>query len=135
MVQKCPNCGSTERLELLSGPECASCGTLLDGSVSAEVKSSLAENDSNFNVDTVSAGDFDVGQSAFEKAKSAHESRPEINQRRDEQRRARVTTDFDTWNSDKNSFDYPGVDTPTDRPEVQEKDKSFIDDGLFDDLF
>jgi len=78
-------------------------------------------------------GDFSVPGEKIERAEEFHTSRPALNRRRDNQRRARVTEDFDQWRSDPDSFDFPGVDTPSDSPSSLPKDKPFFsgdDTGL-----
>jgi len=40
----------------------------------------------------------------------------------DKNKRAPVTTDFERWKSNKGELDFPGVDTPTDSPDVRPKD-------------
>jgi hypothetical protein len=134
MDEKCQACGSKQFRETLAGKTCERCGQVADNSPSAEVKTSVVESASYLDDDSaVDAGDFNITSSDFSAAKEAHESRAEINQKRDEERRARITTDFDKWKNDKDSFDFPGIDTPSARPEAQEKDRPFVDADL-DDL-
>jgi len=86
--------------------------------------------------DVTAAGEFEIPATEFQNATDAHEARPQINQRRDEGRRARVTTDFNKWRTDKDSFDFPGVDTPSGNPDAQKKDRPFVDeDSLLGDGF
>jgi len=40
----------------------------------------------------------------------------------DKNKRAPVTTDFERWKSNKGELDFPGVDTPTESPDVRPKD-------------
>jgi len=40
----------------------------------------------------------------------------------DKGKRAPVTTDYERWKSNKGELDFPGVDTPTDSPDVRPKD-------------
>ena len=40
----------------------------------------------------------------------------------DKSKRAPVTTDFDRWKNNKGELDFPGVDTPTESPDVRPKD-------------
>jgi len=40
----------------------------------------------------------------------------------DKSKRAPVTTDLERWKSNKGELDFPGVDTPTDSPDVRPKD-------------
>jgi len=44
----------------------------------------------------------------------------------DKGHRAPITTDLEEWRANKSRLDFPGVDTPTDDPEVMEKDRLFI---------
>lgn len=137
MVRKCDHCGGTNFRDSLGGEICTSCNSKVD-STSVGVSSEVNQNDAypSVNDGFVEAGDFQVESSKIDKALDAHEDRSEKSQKRDEERRARVTTDFDQWKNDKDSFDFPGVDTPKNRPEAKEKDKPFVDDdGFLSDIF
>jgi len=137
MAQTCPNCGSSEFRETLSGKLCANCGKKVD-TTSAEISAKVREEDAYPSADSglVEAGDFQVGSPDIQEAIEAHEDRPEFNQERDEQFRARVTTDVDKWMNDMDSFDFPGVDTPSNRPEAEQKDEPFVDDEfILSDIF
>ncbi len=80
--------------------------------------------------DTIRRGDFRVGRDVFQNAQETHDERTARSQELDEERRARVTTDFDRWAADPNSWDFPGVDTPSQRrPRRQEKDRGFVDEN------
>jgi hypothetical protein len=72
-------------------------------------------------------GDFRILNADRKEAYEFHQDRPALNQEQDEERRARITTDVDKWKSDPNSFDFPGIDTPSRKPRRQEKDKGFVD--------
>lgn len=86
--------------------------------------------------DTTAVGEFAPLETELQKAIDEHEARPQISQRRDEGRRARVTTDFNKWRTDMDSFDFPGVDTPSGNPDAQKKDRPFVDeDSLLGDVF
>jgi len=81
--------------------------------------------------ENIRRGDFRVDRDIYAEATEMHRERPESAQEQDAQKRARVTTDFALWADDKNSYDFPGVDTPTRRPRREEKDRDFVD---FDSL-
>lgn len=134
MAQKCPNCGSTNIRDTLTGQRCNECGQRVSDDVSADTIVKNTTGGPNF-PDEVEAGPFDVERSAYEKAVEAHEERSQMSQERDEDKRARITTDLDLWLSDMDSFDFPGVDTPTTRPQPQEKDKPFLDETLVEKFF
>lgn len=135
MPDSCPVCGSTSFRESLSGTVCAECGAQINTDTSASIGASVRESTDYLDSDSdVTAGDFTVSADDFRKAEDAHESRPAANQRRDENRRARITTDRGKWESDKDSYDFPGVDTPTERPTAIDTDLPFADEGVLDDL-
>lgn len=46
-----------------------------------------------------------------ERAQEIHEQRPEAEQRRDEARHEPITRDLEEWRNNKNTRDFPGVDT------------------------
>ncbi len=80
--------------------------------------------------ETIRRGDFRIGRDEFQEAQEVHDERTAVSQEHDEERRARVTTDFDRWAADPNSWDFPGVDTPSQRrPRRQEKDRGFVDEN------
>lgn len=77
--------------------------------------------------DTIRRGDFRIPRDEFQEARNTHDERSIRAQHFDEEKRARVTTDVDQWKSDPNSFDFPGVDTPSSRnPRREEKDQPFV---------
>lgn len=78
--------------------------------------------------DTIQRGDFRLDRAKFKKAREMHSERSARAKDVDEQRRARVTTDFEKWSDAKGRFDYPGVDTPQRRkPRRQSKDRPYVD--------
>jgi len=82
--------------------------------------------------DNIRRGDFRVDRDLFKEAREQHNSRSELSQERDENNRARITTDYAKWTNDPDSFDFPGVDTPNKRkPRGQKKDKPFIEEDDF----
>ena len=83
------------------------------------------------NTGTVSAagiqtrqGDFMVGFGELDKARAKNDARSRGEQavRTDERKRAPVTTDYDQWKENPNKYDFPGVDTPTQNPDLLPKD-------------
>lgn len=87
----------------------------------------------------VPVGDFRVELGDQDRAAARNEGRG-INRTAeavaaDKGHRAPITTDFDEWQANKSRLDFPGVDTPTDDPEVMEKDRLFISpDDLIGDM-
>jgi len=78
--------------------------------------------------ETIRRGDFEVDRGLYKEGIDMHEERSAEAQRVDENRRARVTTDFSKWANNKDAFDFPGVDTPDQRrPRREEKDRGFVD--------
>lgn len=69
-------------------------------------------------------GDFMVEFSDQDKARAKNDarSRSEEAVRQDERKRAPITTDVDRWAANKSALDYPGVDTPTQEPDLLPKD-------------
>lgn len=69
-------------------------------------------------------GDFMVSFSELDKARARNDaqSRSEEAVRQDDQKRAPVTTDYDKWKDNKAAWDFPGVDTPTQEPDLLPKD-------------
>lgn len=49
----------------------------------------------------------------------------------DKGKRAPITTDLERWKANKDELDFPGVDTPTDNPDLKAKDMQYVDE---DDL-
>jgi hypothetical protein len=69
-------------------------------------------------------GDFMVGFSELDKARARNDvqSRSEEAVRQDDQKRAPVTTNYDKWKQSPGQWDFPGVDTPTQEPNLLPKD-------------
>jgi len=69
-------------------------------------------------------GDFMVGFSDQDKARARNDAqtRSEEAVRQDERRRAPITTDLERWKNNKSGLDFPGVDTPTQQPDLLPKD-------------
>jgi len=69
-------------------------------------------------------GDFMVGFADQDKARARNDvrTRSEEAVRQDERRRAPVTTDLERWKNNKSGLDFPGVDTPTQNPNLLPKD-------------
>jgi len=69
-------------------------------------------------------GDFMVGFSEMDKARAKNDARSRSKEavRTDDRKRAPVTTDFDKWKNNKSRFDFPGVDTPRQEPNLLPKD-------------
>lgn len=83
--------------------------------------------------DRMPIGDFNVFDDDFQEAQQIHQQRSSRERRQDNSKRARVTEDFGLWQSDPDSFDFPGVDTPSDNPRIAPKDKPFLMDDEEDD--
>jgi hypothetical protein len=69
-------------------------------------------------------GDFQVPVNEIDKARAKNDTmtRSEEAIKQDDRKRAPVTTDLDKWANNKAKFDYPGVDTPTQEPNLLPKD-------------
>jgi hypothetical protein len=69
-------------------------------------------------------GDFWVEFSEMDKARARNDARSRSEQavQVDERRRAPVTTDYDKWKDNPGRWDFPGVDTPTQDPNLRPKD-------------
>jgi hypothetical protein len=80
-------------------------------------------------------GDFKVEISDLDKADAKNEgrgiTRTEEAVIADNAKRAPVTTDLELWKDNKGRLDFPGVDTPSDDPELRRDDLMFVDE---DDL-
>jgi len=76
-------------------------------------------------------GDFMVNRSQQKEAFEQHQDRSARARDVDNQRRATLTTDFETWSNAPDRFDYPGIDTPGRKPRVQEDDKPFVEPDDF----
>jgi len=83
------------------------------------------------NTGTVSAagiskrqGDFWVEYTEMDKARARNDtqSRSEEAVRTDDRKRAPVTTDYEKWKKNPGVWDFPGVDTPTNEPNLLPKD-------------
>lgn len=70
-------------------------------------------------------GDFRVPAGGQDKAEARNERRSDEARKVDSRRRAPITTDPDQWKNNPGKFDYPGVDTPSDNPGLQDKDLPF----------
>jgi len=96
-----------------------------------EEKSEIASQQQSGRTDpgeTIRRGDFKVNRETYKEGREMHNERSAEAQRVDEQRRARVTTDFSQWANNMDSFDYPGIDTPNRRkPRRKDKDRGFVD--------
>lgn len=69
-------------------------------------------------------GDFTVDFADMDKARAQNDaqSRSEEAVKQDNRKRAPVTTDYERWASNKSGLDYPGVDTPSQQPDLLPKD-------------
>jgi len=69
-------------------------------------------------------GDFLVDFAELDKARAKNDarSRSEAAVRADDRQRAPVTTDYEMWKDNKAKFDFPGVDTPKEEPNLLPKD-------------
>jgi hypothetical protein len=65
--------------------------------------------------DTIRRGDFRVGKDAIETARDRFEEVPEDERSEDKNSRDPVVTDLDVWSDNISRFDFPGVDTPSNR--------------------
>jgi len=74
-------------------------------------------------------GDFGIVRSDRQKAFEFHQDRSEVAQRVDGNRRAKVTDDFEQWSSDPSQFDFPGIDTPSRKPRLQERDLDEVNES------
>jgi len=87
-------------------------------------------------------GDFKVGvtgqgnvEARFDSSLNRGVGRSQEAAQADKGKRAPITTDADEWKANKGRLDYPGVDTPSDSPEVMEQDRRFISpDDLIPDV-
>lgn len=67
-------------------------------------------------------GDNDNAKARFETSLNRGIGRSQNAAIADKSKRAPVTTDFDRWKENKGELDFPGVDTPSDDPQVLPKD-------------
>jgi len=78
----------------------------------------------------VEAGDHDSAEATFDTSLNmgnlSDRHRTQEAAAADKGRRAPITTDIEEWRANKGALDFPGVDTPTDDPEVMEKDRRFL---------
>lgn len=65
--------------------------------------------------DTISRGDFRVGKDELKSARERFKELPEDERSEDKNSRDPVVTDLDVWRNNIGRFDYPGVDTPSNR--------------------
>jgi len=72
-------------------------------------------------------GDFVVNRSQQKEAFEQHQDRSARAKDVDNQRRATLTTNFELWSENPGRYDYPGIDTPSRKPRVQEDDKPFVE--------
>lgn len=66
--------------------------------------------------------DLDNASARFQSSLNRGTHRPQEAAAADKGKRAPVTTDLERWKDNKGELDYPGVDTPTDDPQVLPKD-------------
>jgi len=66
--------------------------------------------------------DLDNASARFQSSLNRGTHRPQEAAAADKGKRAPVTTDLERWKDNKGKLDYPGVDTPTDDPQVLPKD-------------
>lgn len=71
-------------------------------------------------------GDFVVERSDRRQAYEEHQERSEAAREVDNRRRATVTTDFETWQSAPDQYDFPGIDTPKRKTRISERDVPFV---------
>jgi len=76
-------------------------------------------------------GDFMVNRSQQKEAFEQHQDRSARAKDVDNQRRATLTTNFELWSENPGRYDYPGIDTPSRKPRVQEDDKPFVEPDDF----
>jgi hypothetical protein len=69
-------------------------------------------------------GEFmvEIGDLDKARARNGRPTRTSDAVRADERQRAPITTDLEKWKNNKSEFDFPGVDTPTQKPKVLPKD-------------
>jgi len=73
----------------------------------------------------VELGDKDKADASFGSSLSRGIGRSQEAAQADKGKRAPVTTDFDEWDDNKGTLDFPGVDTPSEDPEFMEMDRRF----------
>lgn len=67
-------------------------------------------------------GDFTVSDFGLEFARDKQESRSKESRSQDRNKRAPITTDAGAWADNPDELDYPGIDTPSENPDVLPKD-------------
>jgi hypothetical protein len=65
--------------------------------------------------DTIRRGDFRVGKDEIREAQDRFEDLPDDRREKDKNSRDPVVTDLDVWQNNISRFDFPGVDTPSNR--------------------
>lgn len=83
--------------------------------------------DSAFGSSMLTVGEFEVSSSAQEEAREAYSERSPESRQVDSRRRAPVTTDVDRYESRPGELDFPGIDTPSESPQVKTKDRGTVD--------
>lgn len=78
-------------------------------------------------------GDFTVLEDDLRQAEQTFSERSKGSQSRDESFRAPIATDYETWEENQRVLDFPGVDTPTDRPRHAAHDMPLPGDTAADD--
>lgn len=118
---------STEELQVYDG---------IGPQLASQIKQEVGDKNENRTTGSVSAegirtpiGDFKVelGDKDRAEVRDTKHERTDEARRIDQQRRAPITLDVEQWINNKDRFDYPGVDTPTNEPDAKEKDLPFID--------
>jgi len=75
----------------------------------------------------LTVGEFEVSQSAQEEAREDYAERSPEAKQVDSRRRAPVTTNPDLYEKRPGELDFPGIDTPTESPQVKQKDRKTVD--------
>lgn len=82
---------------------------------------------------TITVGDFRVDPDEYEAAKDAFDERSSRSRSFDRAFRSPIAPNFQTWVNAQRLFDYPGIDTPTDRPRHGLMDRPTPADTVMDD--
>lgn len=88
---------------------------------------------------TKQVGDFEVSQESLKDARQQFSERSQRSQAVDKAFRGPIPAEYETWEENPDSYDWPGVDTPTDTPRravhdfVTPKDRSRMASGELDD--
>ena len=77
-------------------------------------------------------GDFSVTDRALEQARDAQSKRSSRSRGVDEEQRAPITTRANVWEENPDEYDFPGIDTPTENPNLLPKDLQTREKGLAD---